>query len=212
MITKFSIFEAQQRQYSGGNVFSNNHRSPNLPSYCTMTDIDTMEVSNTDITAIIEEKGVFGSKFLGNPMSAGGTWQRSKLLDICNALNCPLIFLETTSGDVYEFSGSSFSKKVNKSINPLDTSDRIYVEFRYGKPAAVMVRTEGVKIQDLPQDNIFNAAYILSNQLGIKLYLVNDVIDNKIYIREYNQTTTHLITPIDSQESWESAYRSIGLF
>ena len=212
MITKFSIFEAQQRQYSGGNVFSNNHRSPNLPPYCTMTDIDTMEVSNGSITAIIEEKGVFGSKFLGNPMSAGGTWQRSKLLDICNALNCPLIFLETTSGDAYEFSGSNISKKVNKSFNPLNTSDRIYVEFRYGKPAAVMVRTEGVKIQDLPQDIIFNAAYILSNQLSVKLYLVNDVIDNKIYIREYNQTTTHLITPVNSQKSWESVYLYIGLF
>lgn len=217
MITNFSLFEAQQRHYEGGNVFSNNHRSPNLPAGCAMIDIDNLTVSGDKISSIIEEKGIFDSKFLGNPMSSSGTWQRTKLLDICKTLNCPLIFRETTTGTSYEFFGSDNPKKIEFNETPLDTSDRIYVEIRYGKPKAVMFRTGGSKIQDLPLDDIFNAALILSKHLNIRLYIINDIIADKIYIRKYfplkdgEKEVTYLISPVNNQESWENTYSRMGL-
>lgn len=223
LITKFSIFEAQNRIHAGGNVFSNNHRSPNLPANCAMIDIDNISIVNNLINGIIEDKYTFGSKFLGNPMSASGTWQRTKLLDICNALNCDLLFKETSTNTIYKFQGNNapISLPSLSGYNLIDTSDRLYVEIRYARPKAVMFRTEGLKMTDLDTDPIFGAALkftkeLRSNGIMVPLYLVNDVIPGKIYIKKYlpvsktQVSNTHLID-ISNPNSWISVYGSIGL-
>lgn len=223
LITKFSIFEAQNRIHAGGNVFSNNHRSPNLPASCAMIDIDNISIVDNFINGIIEDKFTFGSKFLGNPMSASGTWQRTKLLDICNALNCDLLFKETSTNTIYKFQGNngSISLPSLDGYNLIDTSDRLYVEIRYGQPEAVMFRTEGLKMIDLDTYPIFEAALkftkeLRSNGIMVSLYLVNDIIPGKIYIKKYLPVSktqvenTHLID-ISNPNSWISVYGSIGL-
>lgn len=217
IITNFKLFEAQDRKYGGGNVFSNNHRSPNLPANCAMIDIDNISIIDDRINAIIEDKYAFESRFLGNPMSAKGTWQRTKLLDICNTLGCDLLFKETSTNTIYKFQGDQPIIKISSlsEYNPIDTSDRIYIEIRYGRPKAVMFRTEGLKIKNMNSDDIFNLSFKLATSLNIELYLINDIIENKIYIKKFsNQSTdnneTYLITPNDS-ESWISVYEKIGL-
>jgi hypothetical protein len=217
IIKNFKIFEAQDRKY-GGNVFSNNHRSPNLPSSCGMIDIDNISIVNDSINGIIEDKYKFESKFLGNPMSAGGTWQRTKLLDICKTLKCDLLFKETSTNTIYKFQGDNPVIKISSldEYNLIDTSDRVYIEIRYGRPKAVMYRTEGLKIEKLNTDNVFNAALKLATSLQIRLYLVNDIIDNKIYIKKYfpilskEISNTYLINPSDPK-SWNDIYDRIGL-
>lgn len=223
LITKFSIFEAQNRIHAGGNVFSNNHRSPNLSASCAMIDIDNISIVDNFINGIIEDKFTFGSKFLGNPMSASGTWQRTKLLNICNALNCDLLFKETSTNTIYKFQGNngSISLPSLDGYNLIDTSDRLYVEIRYGRPEAVMFRTEGLKMIDLDTDPIFEAALKFTKELRlngimVSLYLVNDIIPGKIYIKKYLPVSktqvenTHLID-ISNPNSWINVYGSIGL-
>ncbi len=212
------LFEAQDRKFGEGTVFSNNHRRPNLPESCAMIDIDNLSIVDDKINGIIEDKNKFDSKFFGNPMSATGTWQRTKLVDICNTIGCDLLFHETSTDTIFKFVGTNPPVKVDSLLgyNLLETADRIYVEIRYGRPKAVMYRTEGLKVENLSSDPIFNAADKLAKSLRIRLYLVNDVIDGKIYIRKYypiipnEKINTYLIYPTNSQ-SWLDAYERMGL-
>ena len=217
IITNFKIFEAQDRKFKGGNVFSNNHRSPNLPASCGMIDIDNISIVDDRINGIIEDKYKFDSKFLGNPISEDGTWQRKKLLEICKTIGCDLLFHETSTDIIYKFEGNNPAVNIPSlsGYNLLDTSDRIYIEIRYGRPKAVMFRTEGLKISNLNTDNVFIAALKIATSLNIKLYLVNDIIENKIYIKKYPTSSkevsdTYLITP-NNPESWKEVYTKIGM-
>ena len=217
IITNFKIFEGQDRKFKGGNVFSNNHRSPNLPSSCAMIDIDNISIVDDTINGIIEDKYKFDSKFLGNPISEYGTWQRKKLIEICKTIGCDLLFHETSTDIIYKFEEN---RAVNipslSGYNLLYTSDRIYIEIRYGRPKAVMFRTEGLKMSNLNTDTVFIAALKLTTSLNIKLYLVNDTIENKIYIKEYptspkEVSDTYLIN-LSNPESWKEVYTKIGMF
>lgn len=203
---------AQTRFYGGGNLFSNYHRSPNLPNSCAMIDIDAVSFSSGKIGAIIEDKYKFESATLGNPMVGEGTWQRSKLLTICASLGCPLILHETSTKTCIRFVGNVSEKIADLSeYNIVDTADRIYIEIRWGKPKAVLYRTLGKKLTDLSSDEVFNIATNLKLVLGIPLFIINDVRQDKlVYIREWGKEQTHVIDPIDS-DSWQDVYSKIGL-
>ena len=86
MIKSFNLFEAQKRFNAGGNLFSNSHRSPNLPPSCAMVDVDNILIEyptkNNKISGIVEDKYTFESIRLGNPLEGKGTWQRKKLSEI----------------------------------------------------------------------------------------------------------------------------------
>ena len=223
MITKFKLFEAQQRKHGGGNIFSNNHRSPNLPAGCAMIDVDNISIVDGRINAILEDKHTFKSS-LGNPMATGGTWQSKKLLDICSIINADLILQETSTNSIYKFkSTDERPEKIDdlSGYNFLETADRIYVEIRYGRPKAIMFRTEGLRMSDLQSDKYFNAALLLTNTLianstPVRLYLVNDIIPDKIYIRKFLPTSTsekivtYFIDPINPQ-SWIDCYDRMGM-
>jgi hypothetical protein len=206
------MFEAKQRMYGGGNLFSNNHRSPNLPDSCAMIDIDRVSIKAGKIDAIIEDKFKFDSVTLGNPMAGSGTWQRSKLLDICSLLACPLILQETSTNTTIKFIGDKSEKIDNLSeFNIIDTADRIYVEIRWGKPKAIIYRTEGVKMVDLQNDEVFKVVNILKETIGLDFYLVNDIRpESKIYIKKYGDALTHVIEP-NISSSWVDVYKKIGL-
>jgi hypothetical protein len=218
IIKKFRLFEAQDRIFGQGTVFSNNHRRPNLPDNCAMIDIDNVSVVNGSINAIVEDKFKFDSKFLGNPMTANGTWQRTKLVDICTTIGCDLLFHEISTGLIFKFVGNNPPISVSSldGYDLIETADRIYIEIRYGRPKAVMFRTEGTKVDNLTIDPVFTVALKLATLLNIRLYIVNDVIPDKIYIRKYypvlpkERTNTYLIKP-DSAESWREAYERMGL-
>lgn len=218
MITKFRLFEAQQRKHGGGNVFSNNHRSPNLPEGCAMIDIDNISIIDGTITGLLEDKFKFKSS-LGNPLAEGGTWQSKKLSEICASLSADLILQEISTNSIYKVKSTNDKpEKISdlSGYNFIETADRIYVEIRYGKPKAVMFRTEGLKMSELQSDKYFNAALLLAQKLGIRLYLINDIISDKIYIRKYfpmlnsEQVVTYLILPQDPN-SWIDNYKRMGM-
>lgn len=218
IIKKFRIFEAQDRLFGKGTIFSNNHRRPNLPDSCAMIDIDNVSIVNDSINAIVEDKFKFDSKFLGNPMTATGTWQRTKLVDMCNTIGCDLLFHEISTNSIFKFVGTNPPLQVDSlsGYNLIETADRVYIEIRYGRPKAVMFRTEGAKVQDLGNDPVFLAALKLATLLKIRLYIVNDVIPGKIYLRKYfplipnEKVHTYLIDPTNSQ-SWMDAYERMGM-
>lgn len=228
MIKKFRFFEAKDRMYGGGTLFSNKHRSPNLPDSCPMIDIDGISISASgEIDAIIEDKFKFDSVTLGNPLQGGGTWQRRQLLTICSILKCPLILHETSTGTIIKFTDSLNSEKIDtlNQFNVVSTADKVFVEIRYGRPKSVMFRTEGSKFDSINSDPAFKAACVLTDRMsgvksGMSLYLVNDVRpEGKIYLRKYlylddyekANPKTWTIDP-DSPESWKSVYTKIGLY
>lgn len=210
MITLFDLFEAQQRKYYGGNLFSNSHRSPNLPASCTMIDIDNFIVDNNTIIGIAEDKFKFDSKVLGNPLQGNGTWQRRKFSEICDKLSIDFYLLETSTDSKYLIK-NNVAEKIDSITKGqiFETNDRIYIEIRYGKPKSIMFRTEGMKISEIQSDIMFNYALMFSNMLGISIFLVND-IENYIYIMKWPNGKIYTIIP-NSAASWKDVYQKNNL-
>ena len=215
MIKSFNLFEAQERFNAGGNLFSNNHRSPNLPPSCAMIDIDNILIEyptkNNIITGIIEDKYTFESVRLGNPLEGKGTWQRKKFNEICKSLSIDFYLLETSTDSKYLLSGSIVKKVFSIPGNIIKSDDRIYIEIRYGKPKAIMFRTLGLKLSEIQSDIVFNVATKFSEMLGIDIYLVNDVRkDNLIYLLRLSDKKVCSIIPDDSN-SWTKTYKELNL-
>ena len=215
MIKSFNLFEAQARFNAGGNLFSNNHRSPNLPPNCTMVDVDNILIEyplkNNKISGIVEDKYTFESIRLGNPLEGKGTWQRKKLSEICNRLLIDFYLVETSTDSKYLVKGETVEKVDSIPGKIIKTDDRIYIEIRFGKPKAIMFRTIGMKITELEYDDKFNLALSFSKMLGVDIYLVNDIRpDNLIYIMNLSNKNTYSIIP-DEPDSWVKTYKTLRL-
>lgn len=212
MIIDFKIFEVQQRKYEGGNLFSNNHRFPNLPKSCPMIDIDNIGIKDDNIVAIIENKYIFKSSF-GNPIT-DYSWQKSQFLNICDQISIDLIYHETSTNLVKKIISNTDSIDYDlnsfEEIESVDTADRIYVEIRYNKPIAIMYRTLNMRGDAILSDNIFKIALEISKMLNVNLYLVNDLV-GKIYIKKYNSKEFFVINNALSSQDWIDTYKELNL-
>lgn len=212
-IKKFN--EAQKRIYTGGNLFSNSHRFPNLPENCPMVDVDNLIIDeNFEIVGILEDKFKFESKMLGNPISSEGTWQIKMLNKICNSINIKLYLSETSTNKLYLVSDDKTEEVDNKSISNfriLNTSDIIYLEIRNRMCKSLMFRTSGIK--NLGQNLIFKSSQKLSSLIGVDTYLINDVLkDGLIYILKYGDSRyNYHIIKSDDPESWSDIYSKLKL-
>ena len=211
MITNHKVFEAGQRRFAGGNLFSNNHRIPNLPKNCPMIDIDNLGLENDEISAIIEDKYKFESVNFGNPLLED-TWQKRNLVKICDKINCELIFLETSTNRAFILKNDVFTKRDISDVNIINTSDRLYIEIRWGRAKAVMFRTENLRKEELQNDILYNLCKDLANDLSVNLFLINDVMpDNKIYIKKDNSTLFSIINDPNSEIDWQDSYKNLDL-
>ena len=218
MILKFKLFEAQKRHYGTGTLFSDNHRMPNLPEQCAMIDIDGVSISENQINAIIEDKFKFDSKSLGNPLEGEGTWQRKKLVDICKTLRCPLILCELSTKTYIKFDNNLNPEKIDSidDYSVIETANRIFVEIRFGRPKAIMFRIENIKVDDLPNSDLFKSAMQISQKLNCELYIISDDYKpGKIYIRKYfkedGQKSPTYVIDYDNPISWVSVYKQLNL-
>jgi len=207
------FFEAVLRKHQGGNLFSNNHRFPNLPKNCPMIDIDNIGKINNAISAIIEDKYTFESS-LGNPITTK-TWQKSQFLNICELTGLDLIFYETSTKIAKKAINNYKSIDYNNysDFDVINTSDRIYVEIRNNTPAALMYRTENLRAEKLLNDQIFQISKQLADLLEVDLYLVNDSVgvDKKIYIKKYLSNEHVIIQNPFNSKDWIDAYDKLKL-
>jgi hypothetical protein len=217
MIKSFSLFtEAQQRIYKKSNNFSEGHRYPNLPYSCTMYDIDNLLLSSNDkVMAIIEDKYRYNSETLGNPFIKGSP-QRKLFHSLCKSIDLVLVLLETSTKRIYKVLDYK-SIKIDYDVvfnygKTLKTDNILYVEFRRGKPEAIMYRTNDIKETELYLIDTFKAAQQLSQRLNIPLFLVNDVLSQDIiYIKKFNDTQIYELN-YKSADSWMKVYKEIGLY
>jgi hypothetical protein len=214
MIKKFKLFlEAQKRFYKTSNPFSEGHRSPNLPYNKVMYDIDNLLLNNSGkIVGIIEDKYTYDSSVLGNPFIKGSP-QRKLFYSLCKKIDIVLLLLETSTKRIYKVL-DKISTKVDYNIvmnygRIIKTDNILYVEFRYNKPVAVMYRTEGTMELELDSKETYIVSKQLSDRLQIPLYLVNDTIDNNIYIKKKDEKV--FIKIENTPSSWENAYKKMGL-
>lgn len=94
-----------------------------------------------------------------------------------------------------------------QSDNLVITKNKTYIQFKWGSPNAVFFRTNGVKKSDLSGDD-FLYSKKLSERLGVKFILVNDVKSGTIYLSDY---ITNSFEKIVDTESWISAYENLGI-
>ena len=100
-------------------------------------------------------------------------------------------------------------KEVKKieSDKLLSTKGRVFIQFKWGNPNSVFLRTEGVKKSDLMGEDLYKFSDRLSERLNCKLILVNDVSD-VIYLMD---SKSDKFEKISSVESWVEAYKNLGL-
>lgn len=222
MIKSFSLFtEAYDIKYDNPkwkiwNNFSRGHR--NLPGSCIMYDIDKLLLSSRDkAVAIIEAKGTYDSKVLGNPLDVDNR-QRNSLYSVCTKIDLVLLLLETSTKRIYKVLDDRSIKVDYETVfgfgKTLKTDDLLYIEFRSYQPISIMYRTDGVKENDLNNVDTYKVSVQLSERLNIPMYLVDDQIPGDIiYIKkkDYSTEMTYGIN-YKSADSWVDIYRKLGLY
>jgi len=225
-VKKFSILEAQSRFYSGGNSFSNGHRSKNYGGFLedrhVLLDLDFIIYDDKSVLALVEKKFKAESK-LGNILK-DNTYQKKLFTNLCSRLGCKFIVHITSQNQFYDLTSGQAVKiedpkhRFDPNAYVCESDDVVYIEFRNNQPVAIVKRTDGTKINHLL--NLF------ASKLNIQIIGVND-LENAIKFYQFVNNVTKFVGQVSNvkdrseltdqeidqvEAEWASVYRKIGLY
>jgi hypothetical protein len=235
---KFSIIqEASKRFYTGGNPFSNGHRSRDrgdgfLKSYHYMVDLDEIIYDESGkIIAIVEAKYQAESKKLGNILEQP-TIQKGLLLHLCKILDCKLFVNLTSKNTFYrilsdnqykEYTSKSFEEARNK-YKTYKSDDMIYIEYRK-QGDSYHIKSIVKRLEDNINMNLILSELV--NRLNVPLIKVDD-LGATIKFYKSNGPGGKFIDEVDSilnptivsdpiyrknlEDKWEQIYKELGIW
>jgi|LakMenEpi03Aug12_release.lakeMendotaPanAssembly.Ray.scaffolds.fasta_scaffold94586_3 hypothetical protein len=202
--------KVRARNYGVSNTFSEGHRRC-LPTQFCLFDIDGFLLDDDGEPRYIYEgkfkmetkdRGNFIDSF-DNPRNAQASFL--KLL----SEKTKVFICEESTDTWWRLQNGILEKSSNPKMDLYNTENRIYIEDILStghRISSVFLRTEGEK-----PCSMFPFAELLSNMLGTKLILVNDVFEsNKIHLKDPNRTVTCLVNE-DYEGNWYEEWEILEL-